>query len=81
MMDKQSETFEGRLSTLNDAYTLMIRNISDGALPVLKEQIIEVTKLVEKTDATRIALSRPEKQRCFCEQLQCFEFIRQRQNF
>lgn len=51
MMDKQSETFEGRLSTLNDAYTLMIRNISDGALPVLKEQIIEVTKLVEKTDA------------------------------
>lgn len=51
MMDKQSETFEGRLSTLNDAYTLMIRNISDGALPVLKEQIIEVTKLVEKADA------------------------------
>lgn len=51
MMDKQSETLEGRFSTLNDAYTLMIRSISDGALPVLKEQIIEVTKLVEKTNA------------------------------
>lgn len=51
MMDQQSGTLEGRFSTLNDAYTLMIRSISDGALPVLKEQINEVTKLVEKTNA------------------------------
>ena len=49
MMDKQSETLEGRFSTLNDAYTLMIRSISDGALPVIKQEVIEVTKLVEKT--------------------------------
>lgn len=49
MMDKQSETLEGRISTLNDAYTLMIRSISDSALPVIKEQVIEVTSLVEKT--------------------------------
>lgn len=49
MMEKQSETLEGRFSTLNDAYTLMIRSISDGALPVIKQEVIEVTKLVEKT--------------------------------
>lgn len=50
MMDKQSETLEGRLSTMNDAYTLLIRSISDAALPAIKEQVIQVTELIEKTN-------------------------------
>lgn len=50
MMDKQSETLEGRLSTMNDAYTLLIRSISDSALPVIKQQVVEVTHMIEKTN-------------------------------
>lgn len=51
MMDKQSETLEGRISTMNDAYTLLIRSISDAALPAIKQQVVEVTKLIESTNA------------------------------
>lgn len=49
MMDKQSQTLEGVMSTMSDAYTLMTRSISDMALPAIKEQVIEVTKAIEKT--------------------------------
>ena len=49
MMDKQSKTLEGTLSTLNDAYTLMTRSISDMALPAIKEQVVELTRAIEKT--------------------------------
>lgn len=49
MMDKQSQTFDGVMSTMSDAYTLMTRSISDLALPAIKEQVKETTKLIEKT--------------------------------
>jgi len=49
MMDKQSQTLQGTLSTMSDAYTLMTRSISDMALPAIKEQVLETTKLIEKT--------------------------------
>lgn len=48
MMEKQSQTLEGVTSTMSDAYTLMTRAISDMALPAIKEQVIETTKLIEK---------------------------------
>lgn len=49
MMDKQSETLQGRLSTLNDAYTIMTRSISDMAVPALKRSVEEMTKVVNST--------------------------------
>lgn len=49
MMDKQSQTLQGTLSTMSDAYTLMTRSISDLALPAIKEQVTQTTKLIEKT--------------------------------
>lgn len=49
MMDKQSQTLEGVMSTMSDAYTLMTRSISDLALPAIKAQVKETTKLIEKT--------------------------------
>lgn len=49
MMDKQSKTLEGTISTLADAYTLMTRSISDAALPAIKEEVLQLTELVEKT--------------------------------
>lgn len=48
MMEQQSQTLEGVTSTMSDAYTLMTRSISDMALPAIKEQIVETTKLIEK---------------------------------
>lgn len=48
MMEQQSQTLEGITSTMSDAYTLMTRSISDMALPAIKEQIVETTKLIEK---------------------------------
>lgn len=48
MMEKQSQTLEGVTSTMSDAYTLMTRAISDMALPAIKEQVLETTKLIEK---------------------------------
>ena len=56
MMQKQSETLEGRISTMNDAYTLLIRSISDAALPAIKQQVIEVTNLIEKTNTTIVSM-------------------------
>lgn len=49
MMDKQSQTLEGTLSTMSDAYTIMTRSISDAALPAIKEQVLQLTKVIEKT--------------------------------
>lgn len=46
MMDKQSQSLEGLSSTMNDAYTLMTRSISDLALPLLKEQVVEITNVI-----------------------------------
>lgn len=48
MMEQQSQTLEGVTSTMSDAYTLMTRSISDMALPAIKEQIVETTRLIEK---------------------------------
>lgn len=49
MMNKQSETLEGKISTLNDSYTLMTRSISDLALPALKSSVTEITNVVNTT--------------------------------
>lgn len=49
MMNKQSETLEGKLSTMRDSYTLMTRAISDLAVPALKEQVTEITKTINAT--------------------------------
>lgn len=49
MMNKQSETLEGKLSTLNDAYTIMTRSISDMMIPSLKEGVEEITEVVKST--------------------------------
>lgn len=49
MMEQQSKTLEGVTSTMSDAYTLMTRAISDLALPAIKQQVVETTKLIEKT--------------------------------
>lgn len=49
MMDKQSETFEGKLSTMRDSYTLMTRAISDLAIPALKEQVTAITETINAT--------------------------------
>lgn len=49
MMDKQSQSLEGMSSTMSDAYTLMTRSISDMALPALKEQVGEVTNVINAT--------------------------------
>lgn len=49
MMNKQSETLEGRLSTMRDSYTLLTRAISDLAVPALKEQVTEITKTINAT--------------------------------
>lgn len=50
MMDKQSQSLEGMTSTMNDAYTLMTRSISDMTLPVLKEEIGEITNVINATN-------------------------------
>ena len=49
MMNKQSETLEGKLSTMRDSYTLLTRAISDLAVPALKEQVTEITKTINAT--------------------------------
>lgn len=49
MMDKQSETLEGRLSTMNDAYVLLLRSISDGFVPALKDGAVVMTDVINKT--------------------------------
>lgn len=50
MMNKQSESFEGLVSTMSDAYTIMTRSASDLLLPVLKEQVRNVTEVIDKTN-------------------------------
>ena len=49
MMNKQSETLEGKISTLNDAYTIMTRTLSDMMIPSLKEGVEEITEVVNST--------------------------------
>lgn len=49
MMDKQSETLEGRLSTMNDAYVLLLRSISDGFVPALKDGAVVMTDVINQT--------------------------------
>lgn len=49
MMNKQSETLEGKLSTMRDSYTLLTRAISDLTVPALKEQVTEITKTINAT--------------------------------
>lgn len=49
MMDKQSETLEGRLSTMNDAYVLLLRSISDGFVPALKDGAVVMTNVINQT--------------------------------
>ena len=49
MMNKQSETLEGKLSTMRDSYTLLTRAISDLAVPAIKEQVAEITKAINAT--------------------------------
>lgn len=49
MMNKQSETLEGKISTLNDAYTIMTRTLSDMMIPSLKEGVEEITEVVRST--------------------------------
>lgn len=49
MMNKQSETLEGKISTLNDAYTIMTRTLSDMMIPSLKEGVEEITEVVYST--------------------------------
>lgn len=49
MMNKQSETLEGKLSTMRDSYTLLTRAISDLAVPALKEQVTEITNTINAT--------------------------------
>ena len=49
MMDKQSETLEGRLSTMNDAYVLLLRSISDGYVPALKDGAVVMTDVINQT--------------------------------
>lgn len=49
MMNKQSETLEGKISTLNDAYTIMTRTLSDIMIPSLKEGVEEITEVVYST--------------------------------
>ncbi|DAA84927.1 TPA: hypothetical protein CPT87_07140 [Candidatus Gastranaerophilales bacterium HUM_5] len=49
MMNKQSETLEGKLSTMRDSYTLLTRAISDLAIPALKEQVTEITNTINAT--------------------------------
>lgn len=48
MMDKQSETLEGRLSTMNDAYVLLLRSISDGFVPALKDGAVVMTDVINQ---------------------------------
>lgn len=52
MMDKQSETLEGRLSTMNDAYVLLLRSISDGFVPSLKDGAIVMADVINSTTDT-----------------------------
>lgn len=49
MMNRQSETLEGKLSTMRDSYTLLTRAISDLAVPALKEQVTEITNTINAT--------------------------------
>lgn len=49
MMNKQSETLEGKISTLNDAYTIMTRTLPDMMIPSLKEGVEEITEVVRST--------------------------------
>lgn len=49
MMNKQSETLEGKISTLNDTYTIMTRTLSDMMIPSLKEGVEEITEVVRST--------------------------------
>lgn len=46
MMNKQSESFEGLVSTMSDAYTIMTRSVSDMLLPALKEQVRSTTEVI-----------------------------------
>lgn len=63
MMDKQSATYEGMASNLEDSVTLMLRNIGDTLLPQTKNFIEEIIPVVESiasvfeksTDATKRA--------------------------
>ena len=50
MMDKQSQSFEGLTSTMQDAYTILTRSISDLALPALKEQVVSITEVLNATN-------------------------------
>lgn len=48
MMNKQSETLEGRLSTLSDNWQLVSKNIGDVFLPMAKAAVNALVKLSEK---------------------------------
>ena len=50
MMNKQGESFEGLVSTMSDAYTIMTRSVSDMLLPALKEQVRSITETINATN-------------------------------
>lgn len=57
MMNKQSQTLDGRMSTLNDKWQIISKSIGDVFMPVAKEAVDIMIKLTDATINTSKAIS------------------------
>lgn len=49
MMEAQSQTFEGKLSTFNDAWKGLVRTLGNELLPVAKDVLTWLTEIIDTT--------------------------------